>query len=47
MLYPLSQAKESEFVYLEIPKYGGHFAFLLKNAPYSYAEVRAFDFFQF
>ena len=44
--YPTLQAKASDFVYLETPKYGGHCAFPLKNSPYSYAEIRAFDFFK-
>lgn len=43
--YPVSRAKNSKYVYLETPKYGGHCAFPLKDSPYSYAEVRAFEFF--
>ncbi|MFB9053811.1 YheT family hydrolase [Formosa undariae] len=43
--YPISQAKESDYVYLEMPKYGGHCAFPLKNSSQSYAEIRALEFF--
>ncbi|CDF79073.1 abhydrolase 6 [Formosa agariphila KMM 3901] len=43
--YPNSIAENSKYVYLETPKYGGHCAFPLKDSKQSYAEVRAFDFF--
>ena len=42
--YPKEFAKNSTTVYLEIPKYGGHCAFPMKNVPHSYAEIRAFTF---
>lgn len=44
--YPRTIAKESAFVYLETPKYGGHCAFPLRDSEYSYAEKRAFEFFE-
>ncbi|WP_434036174.1 YheT family hydrolase [Formosa sp. 4Alg 33] len=43
--YPISQAKNSDYVYLEMPKYGGHCAFPLKHSSQSYAEIRALEFF--
>ncbi|TDO95711.1 YheT family hydrolase [Flavobacterium sp. 245] len=44
--YPRAIAKESQYVYLETPKYGGHCAFPLRNSTYSYAEKRAYTFFK-
>ncbi|WP_281633162.1 YheT family hydrolase [Flavobacterium luteolum] len=44
--YPRTIAKNSAFVYLETPKYGGHCAFPLRDSEYSYAEKRAFEFFE-
>ncbi|MBL0738415.1 alpha/beta fold hydrolase [Flavobacterium sp. GN10] len=44
--YPRTIAKDSAFVYLETPKYGGHCAFPLRDSDYSYAEKRAFEFFE-
>jgi hypothetical protein len=44
--YPRTIAKDSAFVYLETPKYGGHCAFPLRDSEYSYAEKRAFEFFE-
>ncbi|QDO94692.1 alpha/beta fold hydrolase [Formosa sediminum] len=43
--YPISRAKHSKYVYLEMPEYGGHCAFPLKHSKQSFAEVRAFEFF--
>ena len=42
--YPKELASNSNLIYLETPKYGGHCAFPLKNNDYSYAEIRAFAF---
>ncbi|KAF2079791.1 YheT family hydrolase [Flavobacterium sharifuzzamanii] len=44
--YPRTIAKDSAYVYLETPKYGGHCAFPLRDSEYSYAEKRAFKFFE-
>ncbi len=44
--YPRAIAQDSEYVYLETPKYGGHCAFPLRNSSYSYAEKRAYEFFK-
>lgn len=44
--YPRAIAQNSDYVYLETPKYGGHCAFPLRNSMYSYAEQRAYDFFE-
>lgn len=44
--FPVEFAKNNPFVYLETPKYGGHCAFPLREANYSYIEERALAFFQ-
>lgn len=44
--YPRKIAQNSRYVYLETPKYGGHCAFPLRDSVYSYAETRAYDFFE-
>ncbi|WP_289661326.1 YheT family hydrolase [Flavobacterium panacagri] len=44
--YPRAIAQDSEYVFLETPKYGGHCAFPLRNSTYSYAEKRAYEFFK-
>lgn len=44
--YPRVIAQNSAYVYLETPKYGGHCAFPMRNSTYSYAEKRAYDFFE-
>jgi predicted alpha/beta-fold hydrolase len=44
--YPIDFAQKHAFVYLEIPENGGHCAFPMKNSPYSYSEIRGFEFFQ-
>lgn len=43
--YPKDFAATHPFVFLETPKHGGHCAFPQKKTPYSYSEMRAFDFF--
>lgn len=43
--YPISFAENHEFVYLEIPKHGGHCAFPMKNSNYSFSEIRALEFY--
>lgn len=43
--YPKTIVRDSSYVYLETPKYGGHCAFPLRNSEYSYAEKRAYEFF--
>lgn len=42
--YPYEQAKKSEFIYLETPKYGSHLGFSLRSKPHSWMEVRAEQF---
>jgi len=41
--YPVKEAKANENLYLEMPQYGGHVGFILKNNVY-YNEKRALDF---
>jgi hypothetical protein len=41
--YPIKVAKKNDNVYLEMPKYGGHVGFILKNNVY-YNEKRALEF---
>ncbi|WP_373059638.1 YheT family hydrolase [Zunongwangia sp. H14] len=41
--YPVKTAKNSSFLYLEIPKYGGHVGFIQKGEKY-YHEKRALEF---
>lgn len=43
--YPTEFAKDSEYVFLEIPDKGGHCAFPLPKTKHSWAEVRAYEFF--
>lgn len=43
--YPVEFAKNNEFVYLETPKFGGHCAFPLAHSPYSWTDLRAYEFF--
>lgn len=43
--YPVEFAKNHPSVFLEIPKTGGHCAFLLRNSAYAYAELKAYEFF--
>lgn len=42
--YPYEFAQSHSYFHLEIPKYGGHCGFPLKNSPYSWAEMRAYEF---
>lgn len=42
--YPVELANNNPFVHLEIPKYGGHCAYPMKNTKHSYVEIRAFSF---
>lgn len=44
--YPKEIAGKSSFVYLEIPKVGGHCGFTITGKPYSYMELRADEFLQ-
>lgn len=44
--YPKEFAKQNEFVFLEMPKNGGHCAFPLKKQTNSYSEIRALQFFE-
>lgn len=41
--YPVEIAKNSEYLYLEVPDYGGHVGFL-QNKPITYTEERALQF---
>ncbi|MBU2951508.1 alpha/beta fold hydrolase [Tamlana agarivorans] len=41
--YPVKEAKENDFLHLEMPKYGGHVGFISKKNIY-YNESRALDF---
>lgn len=43
--YPVEFAGNNEYVYLEIPRYGGHCSFPMRGSKYSYAEIRAHEFF--
>jgi len=43
--YPAELAKQSEFVFLETPKHGGHCAFLLSNSKVAWTDLRAYEFF--
>ena len=42
--YPIEEAKYSDCIYLEVPKYGGHVGFYGQNNV-TYTERRAVDFF--
>lgn len=44
--YPIQLAQQSEWLYLETPKYGGHCAFPLQKVNSSFADVRAESFFE-
>jgi len=43
--YPVEFSKNHKFVYLEIPKYGGHCAFPLSGSRYSWVDFRSYEFF--
>ncbi len=42
--YPYELAQQHPFFYLETPQHGGHCGFPLKKSPYSWAEIRAYEF---
>lgn len=44
--YPQEKAAKSQYVYLEVPRRGGHAGFTLSGRPYSYMEQRAEGFIQ-
>ncbi|WP_338375553.1 alpha/beta fold hydrolase [uncultured Flavobacterium sp.] len=44
--FPIQLATNHSFIHLETPKYGGHCAYPVKNSIYSYAEIRALEFFK-
>lgn len=44
--FPVEFAKESNYLYLETPRYGGHCGFLLAQTNYTFSEVRALEFFK-
>lgn len=44
--FPVQLAQNNSFIHLETPKYGGHCAYLIKNSRYSFAEIRALEFFE-
>jgi predicted alpha/beta-fold hydrolase len=44
--FPIQLAQKNSFIHLETPKYGGHCAYPIKNSVYSYAEIRALEFFK-
>ena len=44
--FPVKLAEKNLFIHLETPIYGGHCAYPMKNSVYSYAEIRAFEFFK-
>lgn len=43
--FPVELAKNNTNIYLETPKYGGHCAYPMKKSVFSYAEIRALEFF--
>lgn len=42
--YPKERFLNYNHIYFEVPKYGGHCAFPLKETSYSWAEIRAYEF---
>lgn len=44
--FPMEMASKNDFLHLETPKYGGHCAYPVMNSVYSYAEIRAYEFFK-
>lgn len=44
--YPRELAQKHPYLYLELTENGGHCAFPMKNSPFSYSEIRSFEFFQ-
>lgn len=43
--FPVELAENNTNIYLETPKYGGHCAYPMKKSVFSYAEIRALEFF--
>ena len=43
--YPVDMARKLDYIFLEIPKRGGHVGFVHRKLQNSYMELRAFDFF--
>lgn len=43
--FPVQLAENKANVFLEVTNYGGHCAFPVKNSNYSYAEIKALEFF--
>jgi len=44
--FPIQFAKQSPYLFLETPRYGGHCGFLLSQSNYTFSEVRALEFFK-
>lgn len=44
--YPVKIAEQSEYVHLEMPRYGGHVGFTIKGDPYSWMDYRTLEFVQ-
>ncbi len=44
--YPYEMARESDFLFLETPRLGGHVGFTVSNQPQTWAEWRALEFFK-
>ncbi|WP_313114184.1 YheT family hydrolase [Aequorivita sediminis] len=42
--HPIAMAEQHKYLYLEIPRHGGHCAFPLKISKHPYSVVRAFEF---
>lgn len=42
--YPVEKCKNHEYIYLEMPKHGGHVGFALAGSEFTYMEKRAFEF---
>lgn len=41
--FPVKEAKQNNYLFLEMPKYKGHVGFIVKSSPY-YNEKRALEF---
>lgn len=44
--FPVKEAEKHPYLYTEFPQYGGHCAFPIPFTKYSYAEIRALEFFK-
>ena len=44
-LVPVQLAENKENLFLEVTNYGGHCAFPVKDSNFSYAEIKALEFF--